>query len=700
MPLFSSNPFHATAPIHHPSPSSSTSGGDYDSSANELSKLDRRRSSSKGFGLAPEQSSTGGTSSSVLSQRRRSSVFPEQQVLLGRRQSTLGQQQSSSKQGRRLSAVEASPNPEQLSPRSSEENDRAANVGAALAALNGTSTPNRPPTGLFTTPDVYSSRRRSLRLGEDAPARPPSLNHPPVHRSSIDKREPLFSNNLSLPHPFDRPYDRPDHVTLTLAQRRRSSLLRPIGIDTRAGNLLSGLFPSSQKLDSPAPSSARRRSSTYSPSTSPTKESFKSNDSTPRSATFNQDEMGLYVKDGGSARRNSAVLSMLDGSDSSLYKRAAGTRKLRKAITRIVGLIVLAIFISKGIGRSYPSVDVFSSIDLESIPGLDTMTTMRHPKSSGAARKKPFGKDQESEAAKFRSQMIWGAAEETLETMIIKEKPGSAHEETVIYLHGLLQHSWDTPLPQQLGERFPSVRWVMPQAPSRPVTVRDNDTVPSWFDMKAFPYDNAQDEDPDRLYESARMLNAVLVAERSELIKSLRERGGMDSLPERERVYVGQDVDDVPDGALGNKAEREWASSRIVLAGFSQGSVMTLLTGLTFKDRLAGLVVLSGFMPLRARLASFVNDLDRTTLPVFWGHGMQDIYLTHEDALQSVKLLQSPKPLLGHQGGLGLTQIEFHSYPGLDHSWFPGEMDHLANWMERIFPSQRVPRTEMMRKAK
>ena len=39
-------------------------------------------------------------------------------------------------------------------------------------------------------------------------------------------------------------------------------------------------------------------------------------------------------------------------------------------------------------------------------------------------------------------------------------------------------------------------------------------------------------------------------------------------------------------------------ASRIVLGGFSQGGAMSLLTGLTSERKLAGLAVLSGFLPL------------------------------------------------------------------------------------------------------
>ena len=150
------------------------------------------------------------------------------------------------------------------------------------------------------------------------------------------------------------------------------------------------------------------------------------------------------------------------------------------------------------------------------------------------------------------------------------------------------------------------------------MTVRHGEVTPAWFDMQAFPYDNTQDEDPVHLYESARLINSIIIAERTELIRALRARGGMQSLRLKEINSQSHwmDTGDVQDGALGTSAERDWASNRIVLAGFSQGSVITLLTGLTARHRLAGLVVLSGFMPLRSKLASVrlsVRDLNYLT---------------------------------------------------------------------------------------
>jgi predicted esterase len=42
-------------------------------------------------------------------------------------------------------------------------------------------------------------------------------------------------------------------------------------------------------------------------------------------------------------------------------------------------------------------------------------------------------------------------------------------------------------------------------------------------------------------------------------------------------------------------------SSRIILGGFSQGGAMALLTGMTREAKLAGVAVLSGWLPLRTK---------------------------------------------------------------------------------------------------
>ena len=45
-------------------------------------------------------------------------------------------------------------------------------------------------------------------------------------------------------------------------------------------------------------------------------------------------------------------------------------------------------------------------------------------------------------------------------------------------------------------------------------------------------------------------------------------------------------------------------ANRIVLGGFSQGGTMSLMSGLTTGRKLAGLAVLSGWLPLRKKFKS------------------------------------------------------------------------------------------------
>jgi predicted esterase len=66
-------------------------------------------------------------------------------------------------------------------------------------------------------------------------------------------------------------------------------------------------------------------------------------------------------------------------------------------------------------------------------------------------------------------------------------------------------------------------------------------------------------------------------------------------------------------------------ANRIVLGGFSQGGAMALLTGLTSKAKLAGVVSLSAWLPLDTKFPSLVQESDvNHDTPVFMAHGSVD----------------------------------------------------------------------------
>lgn len=65
------------------------------------------------------------------------------------------------------------------------------------------------------------------------------------------------------------------------------------------------------------------------------------------------------------------------------------------------------------------------------------------------------------------------------------------------------------------------------------------------------------------------------------------------------------------------------ASERIFLAGFSQGGAMTYQAGLTHPEKLAGLIVLSGYIPSKGLIDASFSDANRDT-PIFAAHGSFD----------------------------------------------------------------------------
>jgi phospholipase/carboxylesterase len=116
------------------------------------------------------------------------------------------------------------------------------------------------------------------------------------------------------------------------------------------------------------------------------------------------------------------------------------------------------------------------------------------------------------------------------------------------------------------------------------------------------------------------------------------------------------------------------ASERIVLAGFSQGCAMALHTGLRLEERLAGIVALSGFLPLPEKIATERHAANADT-PVFMAHGSLDPVVRVERGLASRDTL------------LALGQpVQWHSYP-MEHSLCAHEVADISAFLQRVLPS-------------
>ena len=80
--------------------------------------------------------------------------------------------------------------------------------------------------------------------------------------------------------------------------------------------------------------------------------------------------------------------------------------------------------------------------------------------------------------------------------------------------------------------------------------------------------------------------------------------------------------------------------SRMLLGGFSQGGALSLFTGITFKEKIAGVVGLSSYLLLGDKAKEMIPDSgpNRET-PFFMGHGDSDPLVKYEWGQKTAKIL-------------------------------------------------------------
>ncbi len=199
---------------------------------------------------------------------------------------------------------------------------------------------------------------------------------------------------------------------------------------------------------------------------------------------------------------------------------------------------------------------------------------------------------------------------------------------TVLLMHGLGADGNDfVPIVGEMDfSAIGSVRFVFPNAPIMPVTINGGYKMPAWYDIVAT--DLGRQEDEAGLRASRESIEQLIAKEKS----------------------------------------RGIAANRIVLAGFSQGCAMALLVGLRHAERLAGIIALSGYLPIANTTADERTDANQLT-PIFMGHGTQDPVVPMARAQASKQLLE----------GLGYV-IDWKQYP-MPHSVCAEEVQDLNAWL-------------------
>ena len=207
----------------------------------------------------------------------------------------------------------------------------------------------------------------------------------------------------------------------------------------------------------------------------------------------------------------------------------------------------------------------------------------------------------------------------------IQIETGPNPQAAVIWLHGLGADGHDfEPIVPELELEQP-VRFVFPHAPIRPVTINQGMRMRAWYDILQL---GGGPEDEAGLRASQKLTEELIRAQ---------------GLP----------------------------ASRVVLAGFSQGGAIVLLTGLRYPERLAGVMALSTYLPLADTLAAERSAANRET-PLFMAHGRYDDLIPMQRAQASREYLQK----LGYA-------IEWHDFP-MPHSVCAPEIADISSFLARV----------------
>jgi phospholipase/carboxylesterase len=207
---------------------------------------------------------------------------------------------------------------------------------------------------------------------------------------------------------------------------------------------------------------------------------------------------------------------------------------------------------------------------------------------------------------------------------------------SVIWLHGLGAdgHDFEPIVPElRLPSELP-LRFVFPHAAVRPVTINNGMSMRAWYDILSLDRDGPADDAGVR--ESAKVVEQLIAREQ----------------------------------------DRGIASDKIVVAGFSQGGAVALHVALRSRQKLAGLMALSSYLPMSHAFEEEVvhsAGSGHTDLPIFMAHGSLDPLLPMALGRDSADLL------LKHG-----FNVEWHDYK-MAHSVCAEEIDDIRHWLLSVY---------------
>ncbi len=213
----------------------------------------------------------------------------------------------------------------------------------------------------------------------------------------------------------------------------------------------------------------------------------------------------------------------------------------------------------------------------------------------------------------------------------IELETGPTPTASVIWMHGLGADGNDfVPVVRELAlpPSLP-IRFVFPHAPVRPVTINNGFRMRAWYDIVAADFNSRTDVAGVR---ASQLQVEALIAR--EVARGIR-------------------------------------SSRIVVAGFSQGGAVALYTGLRHTERLAGIIALSTYLVGADKLATEAASANRAA-PIFMAHGTADPIVRFDWGNAS-------RDALVKSG----YNVDWHTY-GMEHSVCMEEINAVSAWLQRV----------------
>lgn len=210
--------------------------------------------------------------------------------------------------------------------------------------------------------------------------------------------------------------------------------------------------------------------------------------------------------------------------------------------------------------------------------------------------------------------------------------PASTHTHSVIWLHGLGAdgHDFEGIVPSLHLDEESSIHFIFPNAPIQPVTINGGMEMRAWYDILEMSME--REVDVSGIYQSVAAIEHLI----------------------REEITKG-----IP-------------SENILLAGFSQGGVIALHTGLKYPHKLAGIIALSTYLPTLEQLKIERSPANNTT-PIFMGHGILDSVVDIEIGKKAADGLQA----MGYD-------VRWHDYV-IEHSVCVEEIDHISMFINTLF---------------